>query len=177
MPCACGDVVASDVVLGSADPVTQGPCPADGLIVRAPQAAAGVTIDLHGQTLRGDGRGAGLLLLDGAARVVSTGGPATLSGFKDGVFAHGDTAVALVADLVVEARRRDGVRIEAPGGRDSQRGGGGRGPRRLRPLGQGLPGDRHAGRGEPPPRLRGVGQRGRGGACARGGQRRERAST
>jgi hypothetical protein len=115
VPCACGDVVVSDVVLGAADPVTQAPCAHDGLIVRAPQATSGVTVDLHGETLRGAGHGAGLLLLDGRARVVSTGGPATITGFEDGVFAHGDTAVALVADVVVLASRRDGVRIEAPG--------------------------------------------------------------
>ena len=118
VPCACGDVVVSDVVLGASDPVTQGACPGDGLVVRAAQAAQGVTVDLGGQTLRGSGHGAGLLLLDGGpggARVVSPGGPATVVGFQDGVLAHGDRAVALVANLVVRDSRRDGVRMEAPG--------------------------------------------------------------
>lgn len=113
--CACGDVVVSDVALDATDPVTQAPCPGDGLVVRAPR---GVTVDLRGQTLRGQGHGAGLLLIDGGpagARVVSTTGPATLMGFQDGVFAHGDTAVALVADLVILGPRRDGVRLETPG--------------------------------------------------------------
>jgi parallel beta helix pectate lyase-like protein len=115
VPCACGDVVASDVVLGPSDPVTQAACPDDGLTVRAPQATTGVTVDLHGETLRGSGHGAGLLLLDGQARVVSTAGPATVTGFQDGIFAHGDTAVALIADVVVSGSRRDGVRLESPG--------------------------------------------------------------
>ena len=118
VPCACGDVVVSDVVLGSTDPVTQGRCPTDGLIVRAPGAAHGITVDLAAQTLRGAGQGAGLLLLDGGpggARVISTGGAATLDGFQDGVLAHGDSAVALIADVVVVGSRRDGVRVEGPG--------------------------------------------------------------
>jgi parallel beta helix pectate lyase-like protein len=114
VPCACGDVIVSDVVLGATDPVTQGPCPHDGLVVRAPQAAS-VTVDLHGQTLRGVGHGAGVLLVDGRARVVSTGGAATIAGFQDGIYAHGDTAAALIADVVITGSRRDGLRIEAPG--------------------------------------------------------------
>src|SRR5205814_4378675 len=72
--CACGDVIVSDVVLGAADPVTQERCAGDGLVVRAPQASKSLTVDLHGQTLRGLGHGAGLLLLDGGpggASVVS----------------------------------------------------------------------------------------------------------
>lgn len=113
VPCACGDVVASDVVLGSDDPVTRDRCPGDGLIVRSPQATQ-LTVDLNAQTLRGSGHGAGLLLLDGRARVVSTGGPATITGFQDGVFAHGDTAVTSIAGVAVEASVRDGVRIDAP---------------------------------------------------------------
>src|ERR1041384_6030684 len=98
--CACGDVIVSDVVLDASDPVTQERCAADGLVVRSPQASHGLTVDLRGQSLRGSGHGAGILLLDGGpggASVVSTGGTtATIEGFQDGVLAHGDTAVAAV---------------------------------------------------------------------------------
>src|SRR5262249_44514762 len=74
VPCECGDVVVSDLVL-SDDPVTQAPCPDDGLVVRAPAAGHGLTIDLHGKTLRGSARGIGVWVLaggPGGARLVST---------------------------------------------------------------------------------------------------------
>src|SRR5262245_19343711 len=91
VPCACGDVVTSDVVLGAGDPVTQDTCPSDGLTVRARGTARTLTVDLAGQHLRGAGHGAGLLVVyggPGGARVISTGGPATVEGFQDGVVAR-----------------------------------------------------------------------------------------
>ncbi len=47
VPCACGDIVASDLVLTD-DPVGNSVCPGDGLIVRAIGATHGVTVDLRG---------------------------------------------------------------------------------------------------------------------------------
>jgi hypothetical protein len=117
VPCACGDIVASDLVLND-DPVTQAPCAGDGLTVRATGAAAAVTIDLRGKTLRGNGHGTGIWLLyggPGGARVISTGGPATVAGFQDGVVAHGDDSVALIDGVVANANRRDGMRLTAVG--------------------------------------------------------------
>ena len=114
VPCACGDVVASDVVLGS-DPVTHTICDGDGLIVRAMDATHGVTVDLHGSTLHGTGSGAGVFILyggPGGAHVVSSNGPATLQGFRDGVFAHGADAVALVDGVIALNSRRDGMRLD-----------------------------------------------------------------
>jgi hypothetical protein len=117
VPCACGDVVVSDVVLGD-DPVVQAPCVGDGLVVRASGAGHGVTIDLHGKTLRGNARGTGVWVLaggPGGARIVSTGGPGTLEGFRDGVVANGRDSLALVDGIVAAASTRDGLRVDAPG--------------------------------------------------------------
>lgn len=117
VPCACGDVVVSDLALGD-DPVVQTPCASDGLIVRAGGVARGVTVDLRGKTLRGSGHGAGVWILDGGpggARLVSTGGTATVDGFRDGVVANGNASIALLDGIVAAASGRDGVRIEATG--------------------------------------------------------------
>jgi len=116
VPCACGDVVVSDVALG-ADPVVQGPpCAHDGLIVRAPDALRGVVIDLRGATLRGSGDGAGIRIVDGGrggAQIISSGGPATITGFSDGITARGSDTVALIEDVVIGGSRRDGVRVSS----------------------------------------------------------------
>jgi hypothetical protein len=117
VPCACGDVVVSDLVLGD-DPVTEAPCPDDGLVVRAPGAGHAVTIDLHGKTLRGSARGVGVWVLaggPGGARLVSTGGPATIQGFRDGVVANGRDSLAAVDGVVAAGSTRDGFRVDAPG--------------------------------------------------------------
>lgn len=117
VPCACGDVVVSSVALGD-DPILHGACPHDGLIVRAPDATQTLVIDLRGQTLRGTGAGVGIRLLaggPGGARVVSTGGSATIVGFEDGIVARGGDAIALIEDVVVTASGRDGVRVEGTG--------------------------------------------------------------
>src|SRR5262245_16693351 len=60
IPCACGDVLVSSVVLRD-DPIVSGdPCPQDGLVVRAPDARRGLVVDLHGSVLRGVGGGVGI---------------------------------------------------------------------------------------------------------------------
>jgi hypothetical protein len=113
VPCACGDVVASNVTLGD-DPVTSTTCPSDGLIVRAMGATSSLTIDLNGHTLRGAGLGAGIWAVQGGpggARIVSTGGPGTIEGFQDGVMAHGGASLALLDGLVLRSNRRDGLRM------------------------------------------------------------------
>src|SRR5215468_557000 len=117
VPCACGDVVVSDVTLGD-DPVVTGPaCPQDGLVVRAPEARRPLVIDLHGATLRGSGTGVGLRILfggPGGARVQSSGGVATVAGFEDGIAARGTDSVWLIEDVVVRDSARDGLRISGP---------------------------------------------------------------
>ena len=114
--CACGDTVVSRVVLGD-DPVTAAPCPAEGLLVRASEGSAGITIDLQGKSLRGDGTGAGIRVIDGGsggARLVSSGGRARIIGFQDGIIGNGENTVALVEDLVVQESKRDGIHVTSP---------------------------------------------------------------
>jgi hypothetical protein len=113
VPCACGDVLVSDLTLAD-DPVTRQTCPHDGLVVRAAEAGSSIEIDLAGRTLRGAGAGVGLRVLTGGpggARIVSRGGAATLEGFDDGITGRGPDAVALVEDLVLRGSRRDGLRV------------------------------------------------------------------
>jgi hypothetical protein len=117
VPCACGDVVASDVVLGD-DPVVQAPCPSDGLVVRATGATRSVTVDLNGKTIRGEGNGTGLWILyggPGGARVVSSGGRASIVAFRDGIVAHGADSLALLDGVNAVSSGRDGIRVEAQG--------------------------------------------------------------
>lgn len=117
VPCACGDTVVSNLVLSN-DPVASTVCPSDALLVRAPEAAEGVTIDLRGKTLRGSGRGTGVWVLaggPGGARVSSGGSRAVIEGFYDGVVAHGPDTIALLEDLTVRGCKRDGVRIGSAG--------------------------------------------------------------
>ncbi len=117
VPCACGDVVVADVVLGD-DPVVREACPGDGLLVQAEPHGAALTIDLHGKTLRGTGHGAGIWVLRGGAggtRIVSSGGRASIEGFRDGVLAHGADSLGLLSTIAVVRSGRDGVNVDAPG--------------------------------------------------------------
>lgn len=113
VPCACGDIVVSSLALDG-DPVTAESCPADGLIVRASAATAGVTIDLRGKTLRGGEQGRAIWVVDGGpggARIVSSGGRAAIEGFRDGISARGKRGIALVEKVDVRKTGRDGVRV------------------------------------------------------------------
>lgn len=115
VPCACGDVVVSNLEVTD-DPVAATVCPDDGLIVRAPDARRGLLIDLRGATLRGKGRsgGSGIRVIaggPGGARIVSSGGAATISGFDDGISARGSDTVALIEDMIVADSTRDAVRV------------------------------------------------------------------
>lgn len=113
VPCACGDTVASSLVLGD-DPVASAPCPSDGLVVRALGAPLQISIDLRGATLRGSGRGAGILLVHGGpggAQVTSSTGTATLEGFHDGVVSDGNDALALIENVTVLRSVRHGMRL------------------------------------------------------------------
>lgn len=115
--CACGDVVVSSLTLGD-DPVVSTTCDGDGLVVRVPEAAEGVTIDLKGRTLRGGERGAGLWIIDGGpggAKVVSSSGRGRIEGFRDGIVARGARAVALVENVDVRRPGRDGLRLHGGG--------------------------------------------------------------
>ena len=115
VPCACGDTVVSDLTL-SDDPVTTTPCAGDGLVIRAAAADHGVTIDLAGKTLQGTGSGFGLWFVyggPGGARLLSSGGRATLVGFTDGIIAHGIDSVASIDNVLLRKPKRDGVHVAA----------------------------------------------------------------
>jgi len=116
VPCACGDLVVSDVTLDD-DPVTHERCSGDGLIVHA-IGVAPLTVDLAGRTLRGDGTGNGVWVMyggDGGARIVSGGATAHLEGFAMGVVAGGDDTLARLENVRVERPQRDGVRLRGVG--------------------------------------------------------------
>jgi hypothetical protein len=83
----CGDTVTTDVVL-----TRHLECSGDGLQV----VADGVTVDLNGFRIRGDGDGDGISVR--ARQVTVTGG--RIEGFRDGVGAHGST---LVRDVTLAA--------------------------------------------------------------------------
>jgi hypothetical protein len=99
--------VVKDRTLRGADPVTRTVCVADGLVV-----AAGVTLDLGGATLRGQGAGAGVRIEAGAtdARVQS----GRITGFATGVRGEGTTGVRL-ANLQVIDSGQDGVTLTGDG--------------------------------------------------------------
>jgi parallel beta-helix repeat protein len=84
IPCACGDIVVASwtLVLG-VDPIASTVCPANGLWVLDL-----VTLDLGGNTIRGQSGGDGLLVADptnrDVFRVTVTNG--TITGFWTGVF-------------------------------------------------------------------------------------------
>ncbi len=118
IPCACGDFVVSDVVLDD-DPVTNDVCSGDGLVIRAPHGSAGVLVDLAGAVLRGGARGTGIRILAGGergTRIISTGAPARIEGFRDGLVSQTRRfALAEAVDLHVYGPQRDGVRIYGDG--------------------------------------------------------------
>jgi hypothetical protein len=117
VPCACGDTLVSDLVLGN-DPILKAPCADDGLVVRAPDALRGLVIDLRGLTLRGRGKGTGLWVVSGGrggARIVSSVGPATIEGFRDGILGDAEDGIALVEHVAIVGSMRDGIRVRGAG--------------------------------------------------------------
>jgi hypothetical protein len=117
VPCECGDIVASDLALDD-DPVASTRCPDNALIVRAIRAPRGVTIDLRGRTLSGSGGGHGLWIVHGGpggARVVSTGAPGAITGFRDGIATTNPRALALIENVVASAVLEDGIRVRGTG--------------------------------------------------------------
>src|SRR5262249_29539035 len=96
VPCACGDILVSSVVLTN-DPVVTEVCPRDGLLVRAQDDRSALRIDLNGRALHGSGIGTGLRVLNGGPgglRIVSSGGSATIEGFGDGITSRGGDNLA-----------------------------------------------------------------------------------
>ena len=115
VPCACGDTLVSNVALDD-DPVTRATCPGRRLGGAGERGNPGVGNRLarphiaRGRPRRGavDPR-----RWCGRARVVSSIGPATLSGFRDGVVARGPRSLASLENVIVRDSGRDGVRVGA----------------------------------------------------------------
>ncbi len=109
VPCACGDLLVSSRALSAADHITHESCPGNGLLVAADGP---VTLGLDGQTLRGDGRGAGVLVLRGT---LTLQGPGAVEGFETGVLARGPAALGSVVGVRLDANRLDGLFADADG--------------------------------------------------------------
>lgn len=118
VPCHCGDIVVSDLVLTD-DPVLGEVCTGDGLVIRARNGADGLTIDLAGHHLRGSGSGTGVRILDGGtggARIFSRGAPAVVEGFRDGIVSQTSRfGVVELLDVELHGSQRDGLRIFGDG--------------------------------------------------------------
>jgi hypothetical protein len=107
VPCACGDHVVRDRTLRGSDPITKTVCAADGLIV-----ADGVTLDLGGKTLRGQGAGTGVRIAAGATHATVQRG--AITGSATGVYGEGTTAVRIASVQVLDSRQ-DGVILTGDG--------------------------------------------------------------
>jgi len=105
VPCHCGNVVTTNTRLNASDPVIRETCPADGLSV-----TGGVTLDLHGATIRGAGAGTGLRIADGAS--LERG---TVIGFAIGIASDGSTVGTLISQVSVLHSVLDGIRLKGDG--------------------------------------------------------------
>jgi hypothetical protein len=118
--CDCGDVVASDTVLQSTDPVVGRRCPFDGLVIRADALADTITLNLNGLTLVGQNRGVGVMIQrggsDGAAIV---GGDAPrmgdVVGFEIGVLSPNPRTLRRLERVTAKGNRRDGFWLRQAG--------------------------------------------------------------
>ena len=118
--CGCGDVVVSDVRLQRSDPVVNGPCRDDGLVVDAARGAESLTIDLAGLSLIGSGSGIGVHVRDGGAGGAyliggPDGRPGQVAGFRVGVSARSTRGIRGAANLLVTGNEQDGVQLSGRG--------------------------------------------------------------
>lgn len=119
--CACGDNVVSDTVLAADDPVVDGSCPMDGLVVFVPKGAEGITLDLGGHSLLGRGHGVGIRVVRGGSvgSTILGGGDglrrAEVANFRTGISAHGRNDLVEVRGIDVHDNVGDGLRLHASG--------------------------------------------------------------
>jgi hypothetical protein len=106
-PCDCGNRVIASRTLTPADPVTTTVCTGNGLFV-----AGGVTLDLGGRTITGDGMGAdvGITIEGGAANAIIQNGRVT--GFGTGVATFSTATSSTLATLRIYGNGT-GIRINA----------------------------------------------------------------
>ena len=122
VPCACGDVVVASVRLLPDDPILSAPCGGDGLVVRPPASGGAVVIDLNGQEIVGSGTGAGIRVYPGGpvgVEIVAGAGEmrAGVRGFREGIRALADGALARVVNVTVTDSTGTGVRVRGSGAR------------------------------------------------------------
>jgi hypothetical protein len=121
VPCRCGDNVVSDTVLWATDPVTAEPCSGTALTILVPKGADGITLNLGGQSLLGNGRGVGIdVAKGGRLGSVIVGGDADdtraqITHFTTGIRATGRNVLREVRGLDVRANTADGLKIRASG--------------------------------------------------------------
>ncbi|HYC54760.1 MAG TPA: hypothetical protein VEL28_07465 [Candidatus Binatia bacterium] len=117
--CACGDVVVSDTALSAGDPVVSEACSGDGLFVSTPSGQAGITLDLSGLSIVGNGRGAGIRVVrggtDGVAILGGEGVRAQIAGFATGIAAAGSSAVREIRNVDLVANAKDGMKVRSTG--------------------------------------------------------------
>jgi hypothetical protein len=107
--CRCGDTLVSSRTLGKADRITRKSCRGTGLVVRA---SGPVTLAFDGRTIRGQGQGAGVLVVSGS---LSLAGPGAIEGFGVGALAHGKTALASVVAMRFSDNRTWGLSADSDG--------------------------------------------------------------
>jgi len=112
VPCDCGDVLVSSRTLDDADPITSRVCPATGLVIDVPPGRE-ATLTLGGRNLHGAGRGFGIQVVGGGARV-SIVGPGAVQGFGTGILATRG-GIARVANVTVVQNTGDGISIVGDG--------------------------------------------------------------
>lgn len=119
--CSCGDNVVSDTVLWATDPVVSEPCTGDGLVVMVPSDADGLTLNLGGQSLLGNGRGAGIRVARGGRLgSVLVGGDAgdsraEIARFGTGIRASGRNVLREVSGIDVHDNKSDGLYLRTSG--------------------------------------------------------------
>ena len=119
--CSCGDNVVSDTVLWATDPVVSEPCSGDGLVVMAPSGSDGLTLNLGGQSLLGNGRGAGIRVARGGRLgSILVGGDADdsraeIARFGTGIRASGRNALREVSGIDIHDNARDGLYLRTSG--------------------------------------------------------------
>lgn len=119
VPCACGDTLVSSVVLGD-DPIVQGTCASDGLLVHAPERTAPIIIDLNGAALRGGNEGVAIRVAQpgtGGVTIVSRRAMGQILGFRDAIVADQPDTLRQAENLWIQGCAQDGVRVAGSGTR------------------------------------------------------------
>jgi hypothetical protein len=102
---SCGDTVTSDVTLTAADPIVNGVCNGNGIVL-----GDAVTLDCAGFKLRGGGKGAGISVSGGIEGVFILN--CAVEGFGNGVVLGGLGFHGMERTVVVGAKN-EGVKIDS----------------------------------------------------------------